>query len=103
MNIYDVAYKIGIFSFVAILAFLICMNLIFMETAVEMEESKLVQGVSIFLTLTVSGSGIFLWFTGFRRFKDVVGTYDFGWLMYATFTVFSGFYMQFRYGSETNI
>lgn len=103
MNKYDVALKIGVLSFVAILFFLIFMNFISMESALEIEESKLIQSASVVLSLAVSSSGLFLWFTGFRRFKGRIGTYGFRWLMYATFTIFSGFYMQYRYGSETNI
>jgi len=103
MNRYDVALKIGIISFLVILVFLISMNFISEESASVAEKSILVQGVNIVLSLAVTCSGLFLWFTGFSRFKTRIGNYGIKWLMYATCTIFSGFYMQYRYGNEANI
>jgi hypothetical protein len=79
------------------------MNFLSVEITVKVADSLAVQSVSIALIIVVSASGLFLWFAGFRRFKDRIGTSVLGWLRYATFTIFSGFYMQYRYGSETNI
>jgi hypothetical protein len=79
------------------------MNFLSVETNAKIADSIAVQSLSLTLIIAVSTSGLFLWFVGFRRFKDRIGTSGLGWIMYVTFTVFSGFYMHYRYGSEANI
>ena len=101
MNKYDIALKVGVVSFIAMLIIVVSMNHLSSEITSHASGSGLAQVLGLVLSITVSCCGLFLWFTGFKRFHNIIGTYGFKWLIYVTFTIFSGFYMQFRYGSET--
>ena len=103
MSRYDLAYKAGMSSFLLILLFLIIINSVSADFYSTLEESNIVKTTGFFLALMLSVAGWFLWFTGFRRFKSKIGVFGIAWLMYTSCTIFSGLYMQYRYGRDPDI
>ncbi|RBP44831.1 hypothetical protein DFR28_1221 [Arenicella xantha] len=60
------------------------------------------QVVGGLLSLLAFVSGFYLWVTGFKRYKHLLGGYSFKWLVYVSLTIISALYMQFKYGKETH-
>jgi len=95
MNKYDLAFKTGIYSFIAIIVFLVAMNLLPIDIAMKAEESVIVQSLSTVLGLLLSISGLFLWVTGFKRFRKQLSTFG-SFFMYVSFNMLSAFYLHHR-------
>ena len=102
MNRYRLLAHLCVASFLAMVCILITLNVLTIELAEGSSSFIFMQVIGALLSLIISICGLYLWITGFKRFKHIIGNFGFSWLCYLTFTIFSGVYMQYRYGSKAN-
>ena len=102
MTRYKFALRIGASSILLLFVSLLALEYPRDEIAEVIVNSTVAQFLSIFFSVCFSASGIYLWFTGFKRFEPIIGNFGPAWLIYVSFFVFSGFYMEYRYGSTVH-
>ena len=100
MRIHRLAFNLGVASLAGLVVLLFSLAVLDLEPKEGTLAYLLAQSAGGFLSLLVGGCGFFLWITGFNRFRAVIGSYGVVWLSYVTFTILSGFYMEYRYGGD---
>ncbi len=93
------ALKHGVATFACLLIFAIALFVAFEIYSFDLSENIYVDLVIVSLVLYCGFNGIYLWLKGFSRFRDVLKS-PLMLAVYAGFTIFSGFYMYFKYGCE---
>jgi hypothetical protein len=100
MNRYRLALRVGTIGFASMLLLVFALSALAIAPDPGTDAYISMQLTGVALSLIVVGNGLFLWISGFRRFKSIIGPYGVAWLSYVTFTILSGFYMEYRYGEE---
>jgi len=100
MNRYDIAQRVGVISIILLIVEGMILSNISENSAIELESSYIFQLLNSVVSLLMLCPGLYLWITGFKRFKYILGNYGFKWLAYFSFSIIGGFYMQYKYGGH---
>lgn len=103
MDRYTFSAHLALTSLLAMVLGLIALDKLGVELVEGTKPFILAQVFGCIGSVLFMGSGLFLWLTGFRRFGHLIKDLGLSWYCYFAFTVFSGLYMQYRYGSEINV
>lgn len=98
MNRFDVAAKIALFGFICFL--LAGVGIAILAPLEGTMAFQAVQLLLLVLTLLIVLPGLYLWFTGFRRFSGYLGYWGPKMVLYLCFTIGYAVYIQLKYGRE---
>lgn len=99
MSKYDICARTSTYAFLGLLGFLI------LATALEPKEGtaifSLFQITGLFGLGLAFGPSLYLWVTGFKRYKKYLGYYGYKWVLYASvLTLAYAVYIQLKYGNQ---
>lgn len=97
MNKYDYAFKFTISGFILLVIFAVTLNLLPENIAQDLAKSLALNIVLSIITGICGLSGLYLWVTGFNRFKPSIGNYSLKWLMYLSFNMLAAVYLHWQY------
>ena len=97
MKKYEMAFRTRLISFTLMLILVIGLNILPENILFEIENSDVFKIILGSISLVFCVSGVYLWVTGFTRFKSTIGYYGPKWLAYVVFTFFSAFYLHYAY------
>jgi hypothetical protein len=102
MNKYDYAFKLAISGFTLLLVFAVVLNFVPEGTAQSFSSSLALNIVLSGITGVCGLSGLYLWVTGFKRFKPSIGNYSFKWFIYLSFNMLAALYLHWQYKKQNN-
>lgn len=95
---YDIAARITLIGFALLMVIL--GFAVFVEPVEGSELFATMQIASILATFVAGLPGLYLWVTGFKRFRRHLGSYGPRFVLYGCFTILYAVYIQLRYGDE---